>query len=129
MEKKQYREGSLVFVWNADAGWQHALMDSLHKVISPQTYSCRLCQLTYGMAGPKTHWSKFLKTIDRPVEFYHRDEFPGTPLAEQLPGLEFPAVLVYTPEKWQILLSKSEINQLKDLDALLGQLKKNLKSS
>ena len=112
----------MVFVWNADAGWQHALLDSLHKVVSPQTYSCKLCQLTYGIAGPKTRWSRFLKTIEHPIEFYHRDEFQGTPMAQQLPGLELPAVLVYRAEKWQLFLSRSEIEQFQDLEALLAEL-------
>ena len=115
-----------MFVWNANAGWQNALMDSLHKVISPQTYSCKLCQLTYGIAGPKARWTKFLETIDRPVEFYHRDEFPRTPMAEQLPGLEFPVVLIYTSEKWQVLLSRSSIAQFDDLETLLSELKKRM---
>ena len=122
----KYTDGTLVFVWNADAGWQHALMDSLHKVISPQTYSCKLCQLTHGITGPKAQWTKFLEAIQNPVEFYHRDQFPGTPIAEQLPDLELPVVLICTSEKWQILLSRSEIMQFKDLEALLIELKKKI---
>lgn len=116
----------MVFVWNADAGWQHALMDSLHKVLSPQTYSCKLCQLTYGVTGPKTRWSRFLKTIGRPVEFYHRDEFRETPMAQELPGLELPAVLVHKGGKWQLFLSRSEISQFQDLEALLAELNKKI---
>ncbi|MDX1333467.1 MAG: hypothetical protein R3252_10590 [Robiginitalea sp.] len=123
MVTKKDSAGALVIVWNADTGWQNALMDSLHKVISPQTYSCKLCQLTHGLAGPRTEWSTFLKTIDRPVAAYHRDEFQGSFIAEQLPGLELPAVLIHASEKWQILLSRDEIAQFEDLEALLGELK------
>jgi len=113
-----------VFVWNADGGWQHAVMDSLHKVVSPQTYSCKLCQLTHGLAGPKAEWSQFLETSGREVVFYHRDEFRGMPLAKQFPALELPAVLTCTSEKWRILLSRDEIGKMKDLQALLSSLKK-----
>jgi len=126
MAIKRDSEGALVFVWNADTGWHNALMDSLHKVISPQTYSCTLCQLTHGLAGPKNQWSAFLKTIDRPAECYHRDEFQRTPIAEQFPSLELPAVLIATSDRWQILLSRDEIGQCKDLEALLGALKKRI---
>lgn len=123
-ETGQDTEGALVFVWNADSGWQHAVADSLHKVISPKTYSCKLCQLTYGIAGPKARWTSFLETLGRPVECYHRDEYQGTPLAKEFPGLELPAVLIRTSEKCRILLSRDEIQKMKDLEALLGELKK-----
>ena len=126
MAIEEYKEGHLVVVWNADAGWQHAMMDSLHKVLSPQTYSCKLCQLTHGIAGPKARWSKFIKTTERPVEFYHRDEFAGTPITEQLPGLELPVVLSYASDSWMILLSHKEIMQFSDLEALISGLKEKI---
>lgn len=126
MVTKKDSDGALVFVWNADTGWHKVLVDSLHKVISPQTYSCTLCQLTYGLAGPKTQWSAFLKKIDRPAECYHRNEFQRTPIAEQFPRLELPAVLIHASEKWQILLSRDEIAQCEDLEALLVELKRRI---
>lgn len=117
-----FKEGTLVFVWNADGGWQHALMDSLHKVLSPQTYSCKLCQLTHGITGPKAEWSHFLENIGREVVFYHRDQFKKSPLAESFPGLELPVVLCRSSETWEILLPKSEIVRLENLDELLRKL-------
>ena len=68
MELQQtYPEHALLFVWNADSGWQHALMDSLRKVLRPESGSCDLCRLTYGVAGPRAAWNRFLKEWDRPV--------------------------------------------------------------
>ena len=122
----EFTEGALVFIWNADSGLQNALMDSLHKVLSPQTYSCKLCQLTYGITGPKMRWTEILKTLGRPVACYHRDEFQRTPIAEKFPSLELPAVLIATSDRLQILLSRDEIGQCKDLQALLGALKKRI---
>jgi hypothetical protein len=116
-------EGILVIVWNADGGWQHVLMDSLHKVVSPGTYSCKLCQLTYGLAGPKAEWSKFLETIIGEVLIYHRDQFNKSPIAKYFPGIELPVVLIRRSEQWQILLSKAEILELKNLNELLNELK------
>jgi hypothetical protein len=37
----------LLFVYNADAGLVTGLLDTLHKVLSPSTYSCSLCAITY----------------------------------------------------------------------------------
>ena len=116
-------EGTLVFIWNADSGLHNAVMDSLHKVVSPQTYACKLCQLTYGLTGPKARWNEFLETLGRPVVCYHRDEFLQTPVAEQFPGLELPAVLICAADKCQILISKDEMLKIEDLDGLLSELK------
>ena len=116
-------EGMLVIVWNANGGWQHALMDSLHKVVSPGTYSCKLCQLTHGLAGPKAEWSKYIETIGGKVVIYHREEFKKSLIAENFPGIELPVVLIRRSEQWQILLSKAEILQLKNLNELLNELK------
>ena len=119
-------EGTLAIVWNADGGWQHALMDSLHKIVSPQTYSCKLCQLTHGLTGPKAEWSKFLESYGRKVVFYHRDQFKNSPIGENFPQMEFPAVLIRTSGKWQILLTKSEIICLENLQELLRELERKI---
>ena len=120
----EFTESTMAIVWNADRGWQHALMDSLHKVVSPQTYSCKLCQLTHGLAGPKAEWSKFLESNGREVVFYHRDQFKKSPIAENFPGLELPVILIRTSEKWQILLTKNEIIRLENLQELLQVLER-----
>jgi len=124
----EFTEGALVFIWNADSGLHNAVMDSLHKVLSPQTYSCKLCQLTYGITGPKVGWTEFLKTLGRPVACYHRDEFRQMPMAEQFSGLELPAVLTRVSKQWQILMTRDEILKIKDLEGLLSELKKRIQA-
>lgn len=37
----------LLFVYNADSSLFAQAKDYLHKTVSPDTYQCRLCQLTY----------------------------------------------------------------------------------
>lgn len=69
------KSGALIFVYNADSGLVAALFDSAHKLLSPSTYDCQLCALTHGLAGEREQWSAFLKTLDVPMEFLHRDEF------------------------------------------------------
>lgn len=121
---RKFGEGTLLFVWNADEGWWHGLMDSLQKVLSPNTYSCKLCQLTYGIAGPKAEWSAFLDALERPVAFYHRDQFMKSPVASEVPNLELPAVLLHTSDSWNIHVCRREIMALKDLEGLMALLKK-----
>ncbi len=38
----------LIFFCNADTGIFNAMRDTIHKVLSPSTYQCRLCYISYG---------------------------------------------------------------------------------
>ena len=37
----------LVFCYNAKSGFKNGLIDLFHKTISPKTYPCNLCAITY----------------------------------------------------------------------------------
>ena len=117
-------EGALLFVWNADSGWQHALMDSLHKVLRPESYPCSLCRLTYGAAGPREAWKRFLKDWDRPAYFLHRDEFRGMDPEGRWDELPLPAVLERRSGQWAPVVSAQTLSGLESLDQLTGLLEK-----
>ena len=65
----------LLFVYNADGGRLAGLKDMFHKILSPSTYSCSLCAITYGATSMRPEWGAFIKALPVPVEFPHRDEF------------------------------------------------------
>ena len=65
----------LLFVYNADGGRLAGLKDIFHKILSPATYSCSLCAITYGATAMQPKWRAFIKALPVPVEFLHRDEF------------------------------------------------------
>ena len=65
----------LLFVYNADGGRLAGLKDLFHKILSPATYPCSLCAVTYGAASILPEWQQFIKALPLPVEFWHRDEF------------------------------------------------------
>ena len=65
----------LLFVYNADGGRLAGLKDMFHKILSPSTYPCSLCAITYGATSMEPEWREFIKTLPVPVEFLHRDEF------------------------------------------------------
>ena len=119
------REGTLMFVWNADQGWQNAIYDSLHKWMSPDTYECRLCQLTYGFTGPKAEWKAFLDTLDRPVIFYHRDEFKQAGIKGEFDE-SFPLILELRKGNWEVLMDSGELGQIPTLEGLMKRLKEKL---
>jgi hypothetical protein len=65
----------LVFVYNADGGHLAGLKDMFHKILSPATYPCSLCAITYGATSMRPEWREFIKNLPVPVDFLHRDEF------------------------------------------------------
>ncbi len=65
---------TLVFVYNADSGPLNALLDFGHKIVSPNTYPCSLCRLTFGPFGMRREWREFTKNLGVPLEFLHADE-------------------------------------------------------
>jgi len=50
----------LVIVYNANAGLMAGVMDSVHKIVSPSTYPCQLCAVTYGLTSMRKEWRAFL---------------------------------------------------------------------
>lgn len=65
----------LLIVYNAQTGFVNQSFDWLHKVVSPSTYSCSLCQLTHGSFGAKDDWKNFINKQSVEVLFFHKNEF------------------------------------------------------
>lgn len=103
----------LIFVYNADSGFSSAL-DSIRKVVSPSTYKCNLCKLTYGVLNMKKDWKEFIEKSGYELEFLHKDEFVKKFDIEA----GFPAVFLEGKEKIRVLIDKEEINLCKNLEEL-----------
>jgi hypothetical protein len=65
----------LILVYNADAGIVVGLFDLAHKLVSPATYPCSLCGVTYGTFGMNRQWRDYLAALPLPVAFFHRPDF------------------------------------------------------
>ena len=115
MEPDPFDGLSLVFVYNADSGLMNLLADAAHRVISPKTYPCRLCAITYSFEGMRREWKSFLGSLPLPVEFLHRDE-----LAEQygVAGIPLPAVFTHEEDCTELLIPADRINACRSLDEL-----------
>jgi len=108
----------LVFVYNANAGKWNALLDTLHKVVSPNTYPCSLCAITYGKIAIEPEWEKFIKTLPITPVFLHKDEFQIQYPDNKTP---LPAVFNNHDSKLQLLISSQELNNLQ-LPELIAKL-------
>jgi len=116
----------LIFVYNADSGKANAVLDSLHKIVSPQTYDCKLCELTFGLLTEKTEWKRFRKHSEHEMIFLHKDEFEKQYRSKWLPRYDFPIVLDASAGQLEILLSREELHELSETDELIELLKSRL---
>ncbi|HEX8474177.1 MAG TPA: hypothetical protein VF666_09105 [Pyrinomonadaceae bacterium] len=98
---------ALVFVYNADSGLFNAVADMAHKVLSPRTYRCNLCALTYSTFTMRQSWKRFLETLNRPIEFLHADELKTR---YAISGVTLPAVFTKQRDRLQLLLTADSIN-------------------
>ena len=67
----------LIFIYNARIGAFHFLIDYFHKVLSPSTYKCSLCRITYNNYWREKVWKQFIQSLNIPVTFkysYHLSE-------------------------------------------------------
>ena len=114
----------IIFVYNADAGLFSLVSDFAHKIISPQTYACHLCQLTYGNFSIKKDWKNFVEKIPFRKEFLHRDEFIRKYPNQD--GKELPAVYGLNEGDLTEILSANEINAFEELEGLKNALREKM---
>lgn len=106
----------LLFIYNANSGYLSGLFDSLHKSISPKTYPCKLCALTYGSFSMKEEWKSYLDSININKLFLHKDE-----LGPEFDDIKLPAVVLRSGEDLKVLIDRDgfdktdSINQLKSI--------------
>jgi len=108
----------LTFIYNSDSGFLNGLMDSAHKLISPKTYSCDLCALTYGSFGIKKEWKNFMLENDLEIEFFHKNDMPS-----EYKDLELPIIL---DEDKAPFISVQEMGGLVSLQDFIELFKKKL---
>ena len=107
-----------LIVYNADGGIFNMVADGIHKVVSPDTYPCSLCAVSYGLVSMHTPWRKYLKSLPYKVVFHHKDDF-----AEAYPGhdIALPAILVREAGPMpEVLIGKDELDALEDVNELIA---------
>ncbi|MEQ9105158.1 MAG: hypothetical protein RIE53_10720 [Rhodothermales bacterium] len=123
----------LVFIYNAKSGLLNGALDFVHKIVSPDTYACSLCGLTYGPLGMKRAWADFVESLPVEVAFTYPDRMPALPDGQPLPALPV-GVLVdkdnhkdnHKDNRCEILLSASDMNACTSLDELMARVTERL---
>jgi len=116
-------EFTLLFVYNADSGLISAFADGISKIISPKTYQCRLCSLTFGTALMKMPWKEFIDSLGVPVEFLHRDEFMEK---YEYEGARFPSAYMKRGDKLTVFISQKEMDALESMNELIDLVRRRL---
>jgi hypothetical protein len=116
----------LVFVYNANAGLVAGMMDSVHKLVSPATYSCDLCAITYGLTSMDKTWRIWLRALTLPTRFYHRPDFKADWPEVTAP---LPAIFVHRGNTLDTLVSASEFKAVESVNALIALLEQKMKDN
>jgi hypothetical protein len=115
---------TLIFVYNADSGLFNAIKDLIHKNISPETYLCSLCAVTWDNTGMKRDWKQFVQSLNRNVEFLHRDELEKKYAIKDVPlPTTFTKCMGESPQMW---LDAGKMNSCKSLGELQQMVINNL---
>ena len=109
----------LIFIYNANGGLVQMAIDSLHKTLSPSTYPCSLCAVTYGSLRMEPKWRKWLAELPMPAVFQHKDDTPHK-------SIPLPAVLRERRGQVEVLIDAPTLNSLGTLDELIAQMEARL---
>ena len=112
----------LIFIYNAKSGVVNELIDFAHKIVSPETYDCNLCAISYGAFAMKKKWSTYIETLPFKSTFTYKDRF----FKNGYSNIKFPSVFIQSNEKLDEIISATEINEIKNLDQLIGLLNQKL---
>lgn len=114
----------LIFIYNADGDFASSVKGAAHKLVSPDTYPCNLCKLTYPLVSVNHEWRRFVKSLPHEVFFLHRNEF-----YKQYPDqkqVRLPAVFAEDAPKIRLLIPDVEINKAQNIQELIKLVENSL---
>jgi hypothetical protein len=114
----------LVFVYNANAGLIAGALDSIHKTLSPATYSCDLCAVTHGFFTMRPQWRAWLKSLPYEPEFYHRPDFRAA--FPEMSDQPLPLVALVEEGRLFVLLDADALGKVSSIDELVASLEARL---
>jgi hypothetical protein len=113
----------LIFVYNANAGIAAGIMDSIHKTLSPATYPCSLCAITYGALRMDPNWKAWLKAQAFESVFHHRPDFRT---AYPQVAVDLPVILIERAGHCETLVAADEFGGAASVDKLIALIESRL---
>ncbi len=115
----------LLFIYNADGNLFSKITDFAHKILSPSTYACNLCIITYDAFGMKKEWAEFLRELNIETIFFHKDEFLKKYGKQKA---EFPAIYSEKGNLMEVIIPNAMIDACLSLEDLEQVITAKLKS-
>ena len=116
----------IVMIYNADSGLINAVKDYFHKKREPETYECNLCMQTFGGFSMKKDWKSYIRDLDIPTEFLHKDEFEKK---YDVKDAKYPSAYLRNGSSMKIFISQDEMNKVKSLDEMKDLVSKKLEAT
>ena len=116
-------ESELIFIYNAKSGLFNELLDFAHKIVSPSTYNCNLCAISYGNFTMKKKWSDYISSLPVRSTFTYKDKVSEYGYN----NIELPSIIFRNGSRSKVIISSEEINKLKKIDQLINILSDRLK--
>lgn len=116
----------LIFIYNADSGLRNMIVDSAHKILSPDTYACSLCDITYGAFTENSVWKKFRKEMNLEMQFLHKDEFSKAYASKFGHKFTFPIVLAESNSGLEVFIKTEELNGIENPEALIALIQQRI---
>jgi hypothetical protein len=116
----------LLFVYNTKSDLWSKYFDGVHKIISPNTYACSLCSLTYGNFSEKQVWKKFREDSGIKFEFMYRDVFLKKYSDVKYQNLNLPVVLEKKKEGFDLILDSDKIDFMNSAEDLIKAIEEKM---
>ena len=110
-----YSTGKIHFIYNANDDIFSVINDFFHKSLSPKTYDCDLCALSYGMFSKKEKWSNFLDSLQYDYAFIYKNQ--SNPILDHVDS--FPVILFQQDDDIMVLVSTDDISKCNSIDELI----------
>ena len=111
------KKEKLIFIYNASDDLVSVSLDFVHKILSPSTYQCSLCKITYGNVSMRNKWKKYIYNSNYDFEFLYKNNY--LEYHKDLKIENFPVAYKYNGNSYDIFISKEEFDSCDDLDSLI----------
>ena len=119
-----FEEKELIFIYNAKSGLVNEMIDFAHKIVSPETYDCNLCAISYGTFTKKKKWSNYINSLPIKSTFTYKDKISA--LKKGLSSLKFPTIIIRDGVELNEIISRNEINNINNINQLISLLNERL---
>ena len=117
------KQKEIYFIYNAKGGKWNYIVDTVHKYVSPSTYECNLCQITYDLKMKKA-WKDFVEKTPHKFHFLHLEELSDHGLEKYKNQL--PICLEKNSMEIKIIIDKETMDKFKNEFDLIDNLNKLL---